>query len=191
MTSACGGSAPAAVAPTATGASPTSFGHVLRFPPPEATASPGSVQVLQGPRSRESVRAVVRRFFEAVTSESHLDLAELLTENAIVQYPNSNTSSALVSWVRRFATLDYQGLQGDLIVAERHLEIFERTDFERLRAERDFKVTPETGEIVVVTPVLVSNQDKHRLFGSQIQFLLSPAGEAWRIRSMYEDYTAH
>ena len=61
---------------------------------------------------------------------------------------------------------------------------------DRLRAQRDFKVTPEPGEIVVVAPVLVSSQDKHRLFGSQIQFLLSPAEEGWHIRSMYEDYTA-
>ncbi len=179
------------MAPNAAGTSGISYGHVVQFPAPAATATPGTVQVLRGPRSRESVRAVVRRFFTAVAAESHLELAELFTENAVVQYPNSNTSSALVSWVRRFATLDYQGLQGDLLYAERHLEIFEYADFQRLRAERDFKVTPEPQEIVVVTPILLSSQEKHRLFGSQLQLLLRPAEDGWAIRSLYEDYTAH
>src|SRR5690606_33302584 len=73
------------VAPNAAGTSGISYGHVVQFPAPAATATPGTVQVLRGPRSRESVRAVVRRFFTAVAAESHLELAELFTENAVVQ----------------------------------------------------------------------------------------------------------
>ncbi len=110
-----------------------------------------------------------------------------MTGNAIAVFPNTTGTSAIGSWNRRFAALDYLQLRADNLYASDDIATYDARDVVRLRGVRDFHLDPTEDELLAVVPLRAAPP---RLLGSQMQFLLTLGPDGYRIRATYEDFVA-
>jgi hypothetical protein len=167
-------------------ASPVAFTEPQRVPAPSwvgTTSEP--VVSLRTPFSRAEVAGLLDRYFEAIALESNTRLSELLADDATLHFSLQKPgSSALVSWVRRFAQYDYRTVHPESMYDPNEVEIYTAADVAAFGRPHDLAFVPEGDQLLArirLTPGTLSNR-----FGDEMQLLLSSVGDELVIRRIYE-----
>lgn len=169
---------------------PAALDRVPALPEPVSEVPPGqSLAVLTPAAGHASALALVRTLFDAIAHESITELADVFSPDALATLPAGSNLAALGYWTRRFAVLDYRGLEADLLAPPEAISVFDAADAQRLRHQRDLKLQPDgVDELLVVVPVR-STSTTRSLFGPELQLVVTRAPEGTFIRQMYEDFT--
>lgn len=162
--------------------------QVEPLPPLPAARSRGSsaasVLVLAAPASRSQVNDALGRFFVALSEESAEGLTALFEPNAVAHFAGGASTSALGSWLRRFARADYRTLAPRAVFHPSRLDTFSRTDVESLQGQRVFPLLPDQSELLA--QVTIDDPDI-QLLGSRMSFVLKPHADGYRIRATFEE----
>ncbi|MBX3182092.1 MAG: hypothetical protein KIT72_10450 [Polyangiaceae bacterium] len=150
---------------------------VVKLPPPRLDAdTQEGVVTLIAPPSLEQARSTVRRFFRAVVNESEQGILEEMAP--------SRSHETFSRWRRRFATLDYDALQGVTLFQDSDLTI---TRGGELSAQGSaLGLSPDF--VVIVVKPRVTKVGTSRLFGDELVFYLQSDTERYRITNIQEDF---
>jgi hypothetical protein len=142
---------------------------------------------LRVPFGRDAALRVMEAYFAAIASESNTELAGLLTEDATITYgPQGVPGSALVGWVRRFAQLEYRGLDAKALYRRAELELYSAEDASALAEQRGFAFQPSGDQLLVRVPLILPSLNVKGRFGNEVQMLLEPSDGTLRIRRVFE-----
>jgi len=158
--------------------------------PPALDRAPrgASVAVLSTPRDLAALERLVQAFFLAVSRESSVELSALVREDATTASANDPQSPALLIWARRFAALDYSGLDAALITRPSALKIYAAEDITRLGRPPTLRLKPSNEFERLLTIPINSSSELSKLFGPEIQLLVSWEGEHPQIIGLYEEF---
>jgi hypothetical protein len=146
-----------------------------------------SVVVLGAPTDPESIRAVVRSYFQAIVEESPIALDRLLVPKAVVT-ARSRQLLARDYLLSRFARYDYGSLRGSAIYREDELEVAEPDPVEgRERAARA-GLDPDADQRVVRVPIVAASAGRQRMFGDDIVLRLIGRGSSWAVLEIAEEF---
>ncbi|HEX4336741.1 MAG TPA: hypothetical protein VH062_12565 [Polyangiaceae bacterium] len=157
---------------------------------PAAVASGTSdngLVVLTAPLDVRPALRVVADFFEAASAESPEMLERLLDRAARTRAsPKARAEAALPSWRRRFDRLDYTPLSTELVYRAGDVKVHTANDAATDGAARLLPLVPKSDEILVqVFPV---GQTASKLFGGELDFLLKPSSNGYKIAELVEDF---
>jgi hypothetical protein len=146
-----------------------------------------SVVVLGAPTDPESIRAVVRSYFQAIVEESPGALEKLLVARALVT-ARSRQLPARDYLLSRFARYDYGSLRGSAIYREEELEVSEPDPVEgRERAARA-GLDPDADQRVVRVPIVAPSAGRQRMFGDDVVLRLVGRGSGWAVLEIAEEF---
>jgi hypothetical protein len=150
------------------------------------TAESGLV-VLSAPVDVRPALRTVDAFFEAVSAESTESIERLLDRAAHTRAgPKARPEPALTSWRRRFDRLDYLPLATEVVYRAADTKVYTAGDASAPGGAHALPITPKGDEILVrVFPV---GQAASKLLGSEIDFVLRPSTEGYKIAEMIEDF---
>jgi hypothetical protein len=147
-----------------------------------------SVAVLSTPRDPAALEHLVQAFFRAVSRESSAELSALVREDATTSSASDPQSPALLTWNRRFAALDYSGLDAALIARHSALKVYAAEDVARLGRPPTLRLKPSNDFERLLTIPVNSSSELSKLFGPEIQLLVSWEGERPQIIGFYEEF---
>lgn len=139
------------------------------------------------PNGDAEVRALVAKLFQAISKESRTELQPLLGSESTASFSDAESQTAHVAWLRRFSKARYSAFPPTLMYHEEQMEVYRATDTAALEARRYLHFSPAQGEVLVVIPLTSPTVGGERLFGTEMQLLLSPEDGALLIRASYED----
>lgn len=143
-----------------------------------------NVLVLRAPAPARSVEPTLLAFFSALQNESPVELAQVLDGSAVANFGGGGTgTSALGTWVRRFARADYHGLSPQALVGPTQLEVLTSHDVARLREVRSFGLSPGGSEVLAVLSI---DAPDSALLGKSMEFLLRRSDDGYRIGATFE-----
>jgi hypothetical protein len=129
----------------------------------------------------------VDAFFEAVGAESVESVERLLDRAAHTRSgPKARPEPALSSWRRRFDRLDYLPLATEVVYRAADTKVYTASDASAPGAPRGLPITPKGDDILVrIFPV---GQAASKLLGSEMDFVLRPSSDGYKIAEMIEDF---
>jgi hypothetical protein len=133
----------------------------------------------------QGARHTVRQFFDAIAREAGPELEALFTDDALFHRPNQPATPAAIAWHRRLSAGDYthQSVPGDIPI-----QLLDQAASVELAGHRDVKLQPEAGEVLAVVLLPTMPPPLAGLWGTQLQLVLAPRQDGWRIREAWEDY---
>jgi hypothetical protein len=140
--------------------------------------------VLSAPASRFGVNTALLRFFEALSAESADGLTAVFEANAQAHFAGGSSTSALGSWLRRFARADYYAISPEAVVHPTRLLTFSGLEASRFKARNPLPLTANGEEILA--QVTIDDPDI-LLLGNRICFVLRPHPDGYRISATYEE----
>jgi hypothetical protein len=100
--------------------------------------------------------------------------------------PKARPEPALSSWRRRFDRLDYLPLATEVVYRAADTKVYTAGDASAQGGPRNLPIAPKGEEILVrVFPV---GQAANKLLGSEMDFVLRPSAEGYKIAEMIEDF---
>lgn len=160
------------------------------LPDPKASASASiALVVLAAPASEYPDQRLVEEFFGAVAARDPERLEGLFQPGAKTRTSAQATEvDAVDFWKSRLARLDYSKLAGQSIYRRHAVEVYRAEDLETLGNDRSVPVHAGNDQLVVRVPLHAPQNDKTRLFGDEIVFLLSRTDRGLLITEMVEDF---
>ena len=160
------------------------------LPPPSFQAPASSaLVVLSAPSSEYPDQRVVEEFFGAVAARDADRLEQLFQPGAKTRTSAQAAEvDAVDFWKSRLSRLDYSKLEGQSIYRRHAVEVYRAEDLESLGNDRSVPFGVKSDQVVVRVPLHAPQNDKTRLFGDEIVFLLSRTDSGLRIAEMVEDF---
>lgn len=139
------------------------------------------------PPAHAGARRTVARFFDSVARESGSELESLFAEDALFHRPTQPSTPAALAWLRRLSAGDYtkQPIPTDVPV-----QLLDHASSRKLVAHRAVHLRPQTGELVAVVALPVTQGQTPALWGTELELLLTPQDGVWQIRELWEDFPA-
>lgn len=144
------------------------------------------VLVLSTPHQLSAIREIVRRFFQALVSETPEDLDLLLAEPAWLD-ASSGRLPARNAFRARFAQLDFSGLAGVKLYRERELEIYSAEEARTLAGTRAVPGDLTASDLIVRVRLAVSHAAKRRLLSDEMVLVLRSEERELRISRIAEN----
>lgn len=152
-----------------------------------APASEGVV-TLRSPEDPRGIYRLVRRLFEAISTESNVELQALLAEHSVARLAGGTTQSAFATWVRRFSAGDYALLKPEALYRETDVRVYTSLDIERLAEPPATVLRPAPEEVLVQVPLRTQMAGGKVLFGTTLELLLRTTNGGLLIAALAEDY---
>jgi len=159
---------------------------------PEASShasASSALVVLAGPSSEYPDQRIVEEFFGAVAARDAGRLEQLFQAGAKTRTGAQATEvDAVDFWKSRLSRLDYSKLAGQSIYRRHAVEVYRAEDLQSLGNDRSVPVKVGSDQLAVRVPLNSPQNDKTRLFGDEIVFLLSRTESGLLITEMVEDF---
>lgn len=160
------------------------------LPAPSASAPASrALVVLAAPASEYPDQSVVEEFFGALAARDADRLEALFQPGAKARTSAQATEiDALDFWKSRLSRLDYSKLAGQSVYRRHAVEVYRAEDLQALGNDRSVPVRVGNDQLAVRVPLHSPQNDKTRLFGDEIVFLLDRTERGLLIAEMIEDF---